>query len=385
MTLIVDSQAVAEFCRSAAGSEFITVDTEFMRERTYWPRLCLVQLGGPEHAVAIDAMAPDIDLTPVFELMANPSVLKVFHAARQDLEIFYNLTGRLPEPIFDTQIAAMVCGFGDAASYETLAKKLARAKIDKSSRFTDWSARPLSDRQVEYALADVTHLRVVYEKLSKGLGKNGRSAWLHEELAVLSAPETYDLPPELAFRRIKVRSPKPRLLSVLREVAAWREIEARTRDIPRNHFLRDDALLEIAFHQPKTAAELARTRGLGKRLADGPSGATLLEAVARGMAVPDRECPRPEIKPQLPNGIGPTTELLKVLLKMKCEENAVAQKLVASSSDLDALAAHGEQADTPVLKGWRRELFGEDALKLCRGEIALSIRDRKISALPTPP
>ena len=384
MTLIVDNDALAEFCDSVRGEEFITVDTEFMRERTFWPRLCLVQIAGPNQAVAVDALAPDIDLSPVMELMADTSILKVFHAARQDLEIFYNLTGRLPSPIFDTQIAAMVCGFGDAASYETLASKLARAKIDKSSRFTDWSARPLSEKQIAYALADVTHLRIVYQKLEKRIGKNGRAAWLREEMDTLSAPETYDLAPELAFRRIKVRSPKPRLLAILREVAAWREREARTRDLPRNHVLRDDALLEIAFHRPSTVADLARTRGLGKRMAEGSMGAALLEAVARGMEVPDTECPRPETKPQFPSGIGPTTELLKVLLKMKCEQYGVAQKLVACSSDLDALAAYGEEAEVPLLKGWRRELYGDDALKLCDGALALSVRNRHIVVLPAP-
>ena len=382
MNLISDTSELAAFCGRIAKSKFITVDTEFMRERTFWPKLCVVQLAGDKDEAAIDALAEGIDLTPVFDLMADASILKVFHAGRQDLEIFYHLTGRLPEPIFDTQIAAMVCGFGDAAGYETLVSKLARVRLDKGARFTDWTARPLTDRQVKYALSDVTHLRKVYEKLQQMLNKNGRVEWMAEELAVLTSPDTYAQPPEEAFRRIKTRSNDPKLLAVLREVAAWREREAQRLDLPRNHVLRDEALVEIAHHTPLTPTDLARTRGLGRRLAEGPAGADLIEAVRRGMETPEADWPQAIHKPMLPGGLGPITDLLKVLLKMKCEESGAAQKLVASVHDLELIAAFGEEADVPALRGWRREVFGEDALGLRQGDTALLIKNRKLRVVP---
>lgn len=385
MTLISDTRELAAFCARIAQSSFITVDTEFMRERTYWPKLCVVQLAGAEEAAAVDALADGIDLQPVFDLMADRRLLKVFHAGRQDLEIFFHLTGQLPQPVFDTQIAAMVCGFGDAAGYETLVTRLTRARLDKASRFTDWSARPLTERQVAYALADVTHLRKVYEKLQKKLMQNGRADWLAEEIATLTSPETYAPNPDEVFRRIKTRSASPRFLAVLREVAAWREIEAQRLDLPRNHVLRDESMVEIAHHMPETPADLARTRGVGRRLAEGPAGAALLAALARGKAVPDKDCPRPHNRPVMPNGLGPVTDLLKVLLKMKAEETGAAQRLVASSDDLDMIAAFGEEAAVPALRGWRREVFGEDALKLCRGEIALAVRGRRLDIVLVEP
>ncbi|MBE0532723.1 MAG: ribonuclease D [Rhodospirillales bacterium] len=385
MTLISDTRELAAFCARIAESQFITVDTEFMRERTYWPKLCVVQLGGAEEAAAIDALAEGIDLAPVFELMENRDLLKVFHAGRQDLEIFYHLTGKLPQPIFDTQIAAMVCGFGDSAGYETLVTKLTRAHLDKASRFTDWSARPLTERQIAYALDDVTYLRKVYEKLLKKLTQNGRTGWLAEEIGTLTSPETYAPNPEEVFRRIKTRSASPRYLAVLREAAAWREIEAQRLDLPRGHVLRDESLVEIAHHMPTTAAELARTRGVGRRLAEGSAGAALLEALARGKALPEKNCPQPVDRPLMPNGLGPVTDLLKVLLKMKAEESGAAQRLVASSDDLDLIAAFGEEADVPALRGWRREVFGEDALKLCHGEIGLAVKGKRLDVIVVEP
>ena len=385
MTLISDTRELAAFCERIAKSPFVTVDTEFMRERTYWPKLCVVQLGGAEEAAAIDALADGIDLAPVFELMQNRDLLKVFHAGRQDLEIFYHLTGKLPEPIFDTQIAAMVCGFGDAAGYETLVTKLTRAHLDKASRFTDWSARPLTERQVAYALDDVTYLRKVYEKLGKKLAQNGRAEWLAEEIVTLTSPETYDPNPEEVFRRIKTRSASPRYLAVLREIAAWRELEAQRLDLPRSHVLRDESMVEIAHHMPTTPAELARTRGVGRRLAEGSAGAALLAALARGKALAEKDCPQPIDRPAMPNGLGPVTDLLKVLLKMKAEESGAAQRLVASSDDLDLIAAFGEEADVPALRGWRREVFGKDALKLCRGEIGLAVRGKRLDVIVVEP
>jgi ribonuclease D len=343
-----------------------------------------VQVAGPDDARAIDALAPGIDLESLFALFADTSVLKVFHAARQDLEIFYHLAGRLPAPVFDTQVAAMVCGFGDSVGYETLIAKLTKARVDKSSRFTDWTLRPLSERQIAYALSDVTHLRTAYGKLEKKLAANGREGWLDEEMAVLTAPETYAMAPDQAFRRIKTRGANARFLAVLREVAAWREREAQRRDLPRQRVLRDEALVEIAHHTPSTVAELARTRGLGRGLAEREAGAALLEAVRRGLAVPEKDRPIPKARADspLPRGLGPVSDLLKVLLKMTCEESGVARKLVASSADLELIAAFGEDARVPALHGWRREVFGDAALKLRAGETALAAAGNRLTTVP---
>lgn len=385
MTLITDSTEVARLCERLARVDYITVDTEFMRERTYWPHLCLLQIAGPEEAVAIDPLAEGMDLAPVFALFADERITKVFHAARQDLEIFHHLTGKLPKPIFDTQVAAMVCGFGDSASYETLVAKLAKARIDKSSRFTDWSLRPLSERQILYALDDVTHLRKVYDKLRVKLERDGRAPWLEEEMALLTASTTYENDPRLAFHRIKSRGANPRYLAVLREVAAWRERESQARNLPRNHVLRDEALAEIAHHTPTTPEALARVRSLGRKLAEGNGGAAILKAVADGLAVPESERPLPELREDLPRGIGPMTELLKVLLKMRCEEADVAQKMVATTSDLELIAAEGEKADVLALKGWRRQVFGEVALRLQSGEVGLAAKGRRVVTIPLGP
>ncbi len=381
MNLITDTRTLAAFCERIANSDFVTVDTEFMRERTFWPKLCVIQLAGDDEAAAVDALAEGVDLSPVFDLMTNENVLKVFHAARQDLEIFLHIMDRLPEPVFDTQIAAMVCGFGDSAGYETLVKKLVGAQVDKSSRFTDWSARPLSEKQISYALADVTHLRIVYAKLLKKLSHNGRANWLEEEIEILSLRGTYIHDPQEVFRRIKSRASSPRFFAVLRELGAWRELEARRIDVPRNHVVRDEALCEIAHHTPTTPADLARTRGLGKRFAEGPAGAAVIAAVVRGLAIPEKDCPKQIRRPEIPAGLGPLTDLLKVLLKMKCEESGAAQKLVASSGDLDLIAALGEKADVPALRGWRHEVFGAEALRLRSGETALMVKGRKLKAV----
>jgi len=382
MPMITDTQALADFCGRLKDADFITVDTEFMREKTYWPILCLVQVAGPDEAKAIDALADGIDLTPLFDLMADESILKVFHAARQDLEIFHHLSGRLPTPVFDTQVAAMVCGFGDSVGYEALIAKLVNAKVDKGSRFTDWTLRPLSDRQIDYALADVTHLRPAYEKLAKKLHASGRESWLEEEMAVLAEPNTYNGNPDAAFRRIKARSTGPRMLAVLKELAAWREREAQRRDVPRNRVLRDESLVEIAHHTPTTPDQLARTRGLGGKLANGNYGQKILGAVKTGLAIPEQDCPKPALKPNLPRGLGPVTDLLKVLLKMKSEDSGVAVKLLASAADIELIAGFGEKADIRALHGWRREVFGEDALKLRAGELSLAVKGKKLTLLP---
>jgi len=376
--LIESTEQLTAFCERLSTAEFVTVDTEFMREKTYWPQLCLVQVAGPDDAEAIDPLAPGLDLAPLFEMMANRRILKVFHAARQDLEIFHHMTGQLPDPVFDTQVAAMVCGFGDQVGYETLIAKLGKTQIDKSSRFTDWSLRPLSQRQVDYALADVTHLRPAYEKLRDKLKRNGRENWLTEEMAVLTDPVTYLSPPEESWRRIKTRVNSRRFAAVLRELAAWRERAARHLDLPRNRVLRDESLVEIAHHAPKTVEELARTRGLGRRMAEGAQGAAILAAVEKGLSVHDDDIPTLERGINLPPGIGPLSDLLKVLLKHKSEELGVAQRLIATSTDLDLIAAFGEKAETPALGGWRLDAFGTEALQVCAGRRALAANGRKL-------
>jgi ribonuclease D len=337
-----------------------------------------VQLGGPDDAVAIDPLAPGIDLAPLFALMADPAMLKVFHAARQDIEIFVHLTGTVPTPLFDTQVAAMVCGFGDSASYETLVSKLANERVDKSSRFSDWAHRPLTERQLVYALSDVTHLRPVYERLQERIEAAGRAAWLAEEMAYLSDPGIYRVEPAEAWRRLKIRPQKPRFMAILQEVAAWREREAQRRDMPRNFVLRDEAILEIASHAPGGVEDLARMRGIGRSFAEGRQGTDLLAAVATGLQCPEADAPKPDPRAELPAGIGPIIELLRVLLKLKCDDHDVAAKLVASASDLEAIAAD-DNADVPALTTpWRRELFGDDALALKHGRLALAITEKRV-------
>ncbi|HUK61331.1 MAG TPA: ribonuclease D [Stellaceae bacterium] len=377
MTVIADSRGIAEFCRQQEGAAFITIDTEFMRDRTYWPILCLVQVGGPDGAAALDPLAPGIDLAPLYALLQRPSLLKVFHAARQDIEIFYHLTGVVPAPLFDTQVAAMVCGFGDSVSYETLASRLAGAHIDKSSRFTDWSRRPLTEKQVKYALDDVVHLRQVYDKLAARLAAAGRAHWLNEEMAALTAPATYRLDPAAAWQRLKVRSNNRRMLALVHALAEWREATAQQRNLPRSRVVRDEQLLEIAAHAPKTADDLAHMRGLGKGFAESRFGGEILAVVAKTQALPEADYPEPPQRHALPPGLGPLTDLLRVLLKLRCEENDVAAKLVADADDLERIAA-SDDADVPALRGWRQEIFGKDALDLKHGRLALTAAGRRI-------
>jgi len=377
MPILTQSQDVAALCHRLRTVPFITIDTEFMRERTFWPRLCLVQVASADEAWAIDPLSEGMDLAPLFELLDDPKVLKVFHAARQDMEIFFHLTGRLPHPIFDTQVAAMVCGFGESVSYETLAARLAKATVDKSSRFTDWSHRPLSEKQIAYAVSDVTHLRRIYEKLAAKLAATNRTAWVSSEMDVLTSPTTYVTDPVEAWRRLKPRSSHPRFLNVLRAVAAWREIEAQTRDVPRGRILKDEALLEIAAHPPTDPQALARIRMVGTGFAEGKLGQPLIEAVLAALELPANAAPVFDRPDALPNGLGPLVELLRVLLKMKCDEHDVAQKLVATSSDLERIAAD-DAADVQALHGWRREVFGEAALALKHGRLGLAAEGRKV-------
>jgi len=372
MSLITDTASLTAFCQRLAGTEFITVDTEFMRETTYWAKLCLIQVAGPDEAQCIDPLAAGIDLTPFYALLADPKVLKVFHAGRQDLEIFCHATGAIPTPIFDTQVAAMVCGFGDQVGYETLVSKLAGAQLDKSQRFTDWSLRPLTERQIKYALGDVTHLRKVYAVLSQKLGDSGRVAWLQEELAVLSDPDTYRNEPKDAWRRIKARTRSPRMLAVLQALAAWREITAQTNDLPRQRVAKDDALLELAASQPVTVDDIKRSR-LAKPLASSKYVEGVLAAVAAGKALPEKDCPRIERDEswdnQAPKAI---VELLKLLLKTCAERHHVAQRLIATTDEIEAIA-QSDTADVPAMHGWRRDLFGNDALRLKHGKLAVGL------------
>ena len=373
ITPISTSDALAEFCENQRNSDYIAVDTEFLRDRTYWPQLCLVQIAGSAESAAIDTLATDIDLTPLYNLMADRDLLKVFHAGRQDVEIFFHGMGSIPEPLFDTQVAAMVCGFGDQVGYEALVSKLVGARIDKSSRFTDWSHRPLSQKQLKYALADVIHLRPAYEKLADTLEESGRTHWLDQEMDILMDPETYRLDPETAWRRIKSRNKNRRFHAILRELAAWREREAQGRNIPRNRVMRDDAILEIAAQAPGSSDDLKRMRAVPKGYVNGEKSGTILDAVRRGKEVPEADLPRLEKPNPRPPKIGPVSDLLKVLLKHVTETQDVAPRLIASADDLDRIAAD-DNADVPALKGWRRELFGEQALALKAGRVALTAK-----------
>lgn len=377
MTLVSDSRAIAELCRRLAEEPYVCVDTEFMRERTYYSRLCLVQLAGARDAVAIDALAPDIDLAPVFDLMNDPGVIKVLHACRQDLEIFHDRTGAVPAPVFDTQVAAMVCGFGESVSYDALVHNLTDTRIDKGSRYTDWARRPLSDAQLAYAISDVTGLRQVYEILCDRLRTSGRAEWLDEELAGVTDPGTYAIDPREYWRRIKVRNRSPRFLALVRELAAWREIEARRRDRPRAWIMRDDVLLAIATRAPRTVEQLAGVRNVSERVASGRNGRDLLDAVARARALPDHACPQLPAPPATSSRT-PIVDLLRVLLKLKSEQHSVAARLIATSADLDAIAEHDDAADTPALRGWRARIFGDDALAVRNGELALRARGDRV-------
>ncbi len=377
--LITTQDALTAFCAKIADAAYVSIDTEFLRDSTFWPKLCLVQAATPEHAAAIDPLAPDIDLAPLLDILADPKVVKVFHAARQDIEIFVRLMGKPPAPVFDTQIAAMVCGFGDSIGYDKLVSAIARATIDKGPRFTNWAERPLSAEQYHYALSDVTHLCVIYERLRSMLETRGRADWAAEEQQALIAPETYDLDPETAWKRLKTRTEKPRFLSVLKAAAAWREREAMRRDQPRNWIMRDDTLLNVAAQTPKDENSLARCRGLPKGFAQSRGGQDLLAAVSAAADLPASAAPAAEPRHQPTPELMPTVELLRVLLKRAAEEHGVAQRLIADAADMEAIAAG---RPSPALSGWRRKVFGEDAQRLVEGRLALSVSGGKVSIFP---
>lgn len=381
MNIINKTDALAQACAKMAQSDFLTIDTEFIRETTFWPELCLIQMATPDHEAIVDPLSKGLDLTPFFELMADRSVVKVFHAARQDIEIIYHLGNLIPHPIFDTQVAAMVCGFGDSVSYDQLVQRTSGAQIDKSSRFTDWRQRPLSDKQLKYALADVTHLRDVYLNLRERLDAEGRAHWVKEEMDILESPDTYDLHPDDAWRRLRMRVRKPRELAIMKSVAAWREREARERDVPRRRVLKDDAIYEIAQQQPTDTVALGKLRSIARGWERSQAGHAVVQAVESAMALPKDELPRLPRPTQPPEGAAAASELLKVLLKLTTEKFGVAPKIIANSDDLDRLAAEGENAEIGALKGWRRELFGDKALQLMRGEMALRFVNRKIETV----
>ena len=376
MHTITTTEALAAFCEKAKAEPYVTVDTEFLRERTYWSKLCLVQMALPNkgkqegEAVLVDPLADGISLEPIYDLFRHTKTVKVFHAARQDLEIFFTEAGVFPDPLFDTQIAAMVCGFGEQVGYETLVKKIARENLDKTSRFTDWSRRPLTDAQLKYAVADVTHLRVIYEFLSAELKKSGREAWVEEEEAILLNPETYITRPEDAWQRVKTRTNSGRFMAVVRELARFREGYAQNRNIPRSRIFKDDALLELASTKPQSHEELSKSRLLLREARKGEIADGILQAVKEGLAVKPDDMPRvPDNGAQLQVNTA-LADLLRVLLKAKSSEAGVAAKLIATSSDLDRIAAG--KRDVPALTGWRLEVFGRDALRLAHGEVALT-------------
>ncbi|WP_166296159.1 MULTISPECIES: ribonuclease D [unclassified Bradyrhizobium] len=371
MDLISTTPDLAAACDRLAQHKVITVDTEFLRETTYYPLLCVVQMASADEAVVVDALAPGIDLKPFFDLMSNEAVLKVFHAARQDIEIVWHLSGTIPHPIFDTQVAAMVLGYGDSIAYDQLVDRVTGHRPDKTHRFTDWSRRPLSEEQLHYAVSDVTHLREVFAALDADLRKRDRSEWVSEEMEVLTSPKTYDFHPERAWERLKTRVRKPRELAVLIEVAAWREQEAQSRDVPRSRVLKDDAVGDIATHAPTSLDKLGNLRSLPKGFERSKWGADIIAAVQRGLARDQASLPKLE-KPRNNSNGAATVELLKVLLRMTSERHGVASKVIATVDDLEQIAAD-DQAEVGALHGWRRELFGEAALKLKHGQLALAI------------
>jgi ribonuclease D len=379
MDLITTTDRLAKASARLAKHPYVTVDTEFLRESTYFPILCVAQMASAEEAVVVDARADGIDLAPFFALMADERVLKVFHAARQDIEIVWHQAGLIPHPVFDTQVAAMVLGYGDSISYDQLVHRITGDSLDKSHRFTDWTRRPLTTHQIAYAISDVTHLRDVYLALSADLERRGRADWVREEMEVLTSPDTYRLDPDSAWERLKTRVRKPKDLAVLIELAAWREREAQARDVPRGRVLKDDALADIAVHAPTTAERLGSLRSLPKGFERSKWGEAILAATARGLARDPKSLPRLDRAKSSANGAA-TVELLKVLLRMTSERHAVAAKVIATVDDLDRIAA-SDDAEVPALKGWRRELFGEKALALKRGQLALAIENGRVVAV----
>jgi ribonuclease D len=378
--MVTTTAELAALCDRLAEETFVTVDTEFMRERTYWPELCVIQLGGSAETAVVDALAPGMDLAPLGTLLANPAVVKVFHAARQDVEIFLLKFDAVPTPLFDTQVAAMVAGFGDQVSYDQLCRSLANASIDKAHRFSDWSARPLSPSQIAYAAADVTHLRRIYTGLTAKLAREGRLDWVAEEMAALTDPATYRTEPEDAWEKLRSRSTNRRFLGMLRAVAGWRESEAQRINIPRQRLVKDETLLEIAATAPETIADLTRARGISEGFAKGRSGSGLLAAIKAAKGEAEATLPEPPRDRHGPPASPALVALLKVLLAARSEEHDVAPRLLANSEELERLAAE-PVPDIPALRGWRRDVFGEAAMALKEGRLALGVDGRKVKLI----
>ncbi len=377
MEPITDTESLQAAVDSFANAAYVTVDTEFQRESTFWSKLCLIQMASTDGYFLVDALAKDLDLRPFYDLMANESIVKVFHAARQDVEIIHHQAGIIPTPLFDSQVAAMVLGYGDSVSYDALVRKTIGVEIDKAHRFTDWTRRPLTDAQLEYAIGDVTHLRGVYEKLSGEMETAGRAEWVTEEMAILINPATYEAHPEDAWKRLKFRVKKSMQIAVMMEVAAWRETEAQRRDMPRRRVLKDEAIYELAAQMPKSPDDLEKLRSVSRGLARSDQGRSLLKAVAKGKERDPNTVARPPRPPRPVEGVSATTDLLKVLCKKIAEDNSVAQRVIANVDDLEKIA-FDDDADVPALLGWRRELFGKVALALKRGEVGLAVKKGRV-------
>jgi ribonuclease D len=377
--LIEDSKTLAAFCKRLAKSPFIAVDTEFMRENTYWPELCLIQVADESEAAPIDPMAPGIDLSPLLELMTNnEDVLKVFHAGGQDIEIIYNLSGKTPHPLFDTQIAAMALGLGEQIGYSNLVESLIGIHLDKGARFTDWARRPLDKRQIDYAIGDVTHLAVLFPKMLEKLRKLGRGHWLDQEMEKLAEPGNYANPPELSWKRVKIASRKAEVLGRLKSLAAWREVEARAKNLPRGRIMKDETLADVALHPPKQRADLTRVRGLSAAWGTNDIGARLMDAIAEAVPLPHDEMPDKEgRKPGLGKDGALVTDLLKLLLKIRSRDFNVAARLLARSEDLELLAA-GQRDGLSILEGWRFDQFGKEALDLVEGRLGFAVIGGKL-------
>lgn len=382
MSFITTTPDLVAFCERAKEESYITVDTEFVREHSYWAKLCLIQVGLDKEAVAIDPLSKEIDLSVFFDLLQDQKVIKVFHSARQDIEIFYHLTGQIPSPLFDTQVAAMVCGFGESVGYEALVQKFAKVAIDKSSRYTHWGQRPLTKKQLQYALGDVTHLRVIYENLIKTITKEDRFHWFEEEMSILTSPGTYEINPYRVWEKIRAKSAKPRMLAVLREIAAWRELKAQEKNQPRVRIMQEAMMLELAAAAPQTVEELSQIRGISTSFIEGSRGKTILELIQKAMALPIEDCPQVKVwEGASPPGSSALVEMLRLLLKIKSEKYQVAQKLIATNADLEVIA-RSPDPQVPALEGWRREIFGNAALALKEGKVAIGIKDHRITLIP---
>ena len=380
MTLLTRSQDVAAFCARASGERFITIDTEFLRESTYWPKLCLIQIGLKEEAVAIDPLADDMDLSPVWDLMANEKVLKVLHACKQDMELFLKVSGMLPTPIFDTQIAAMMLGLGEQVGYDNLIQRVLKRQIDKTSQFSDWSLRPLDDQQITYALGDVTHLYEAYEVLLSDLQKRGREDWVAEEMQPYTQASMYEVDPAEAWQRLKIKNRTKPFLAALYCLASWREQFAQARDLPRSRILKDDTLIDLAMRRPKSAEAMMKLRGIGEGLARGKTGASILKALAQAEKLPEDQMPQLAPRPQSAHGAGARADMLRTLLKVCAETEEIAPRALASAADLDALA-RDRDAQVKCMSGWRRSMFGDRALDLLDGKLWLGLKDGGLAVL----